>query len=108
MHCGGVMDIEIAPRTEQQLGLYWVAIVPAFADYWDVPPATAHARLKDLANYGRSTTILTRYGWSDFLDRCSELAQRSGITWKEGADDGETAGSSLAESGAVLPGPRGQ
>jgi hypothetical protein len=99
------MNIEIAPRTEQQLGLYWVAIVPAFAEYWDVPPAAAHARLKDLANYGRSTTMLSRHGWSDFLDRCSELARCAGITWKEGVDDGETAESSLAQSGAILSGP---
>jgi hypothetical protein len=70
------MDIEIVSRTDEQLGFYWVAVVPAFAEYWQVAPSEAHTRLKDLANYGRSTTVLTRVGWSDYLRRLGKLARR--------------------------------
>jgi hypothetical protein len=75
------MDVDIAPRSEQQLGFYWVAVVPVFAEYWQVVPGEAHVRLKDLANYGRSTTVLTRVGWSDYLRRLEKLARRSGLVW---------------------------
>jgi hypothetical protein len=81
------MQLDSPPRTEEQLAWYWAAVVPAFAAYWDVEAAEAHRRLKDLANYGRSTTTLTRRGWSDFLDRCQRLAAHGGIVVERGASD---------------------